>query len=458
MNIAELIAGSRMSRFQIMAIVVAIVLTVLEGYDTAMMVFAAPYVTKEFASSSSMIGVVLSGALIGMVIGSILVAPLADRIGRRRIAIVGTVIVLAGMLIAPFATDMAGILLSRIVTGLGVGALISVVGVIASEYSNRRAYPVVMAVYAAGINIGAVIGAIVIGPLLPSLGWRFAFWAGVVLSAIALILAIVAFPESIAWLAARRQPGTLDRVNRMLARMGHPALPELPANQRGQREHTGALRIVFSKRLIAQTLLMMVGYIAFLLVFYFANSWAPNTLAQATQVPSYAAPTTLSLGLGGVIGNLVFGFISKRVNPRILTPIFLVIGAIGLAVFGSIETMIPLAFVDIFAASFFFSAGVVGFYQIVPLMYPTLARATGYGIVAGAGRIGGIASPILAGAAFDAGIPVSTVFLIFSLPLVFSALTVVALAILEKAQRARAATAESLDPADGIELQPEPAP
>ena len=350
MNIAEVIAGSRMSRFQILAIVVAIVLTILEGYDTAMMVFAAPYVTKEFASSSSMIGVVLSGALIGMVIGSILVAPIADRVGRRGIAIVGTVIVLAGMLIAPFATDMGGILLSRIVTGLGVGALISVVGVIASEYSSRRAYPVVMAVYAAGINIGAVVGAVVIGPVLPQLGWRFAFWAGVVLSAIALLLAVLLFPESIAWLAARRKPGTLDRVNRMLARMGHPPLPELPQSEQRAKDTTGALRIVFSRRLIAQTLLMIVGYIAFLLVFYFVNSWAPNTLATATQEPSFAAPTTMSLGLGGVVGTLVFGFISIRVNPRILTPIFLVIGAIGVAAFGPIQTSIPFAFAEIFTA------------------------------------------------------------------------------------------------------------
>lgn len=453
MNISELIAGSRMSRFQIMAIVVAIVLTILEGYDTAMMVFAAPYVTQEFASSSSMIGVVLSGALIGMVVGSILVAPIADIIGRRRIAIVGTAIVLIGMVIAPFATDMTGILFSRIVTGLGVGALISVVGVIAAEYSSRRVYPVVMAVYAAGINIGAVVGAIVMGPLLPTLGWRFAFWAGVALSAIALILAILLFPESIAWLAARRKPGTLDRVNRMLARMGHPALPELPESQLSAGGTTSALRIVFSRGLLGKTLLMTVGYIAFLLVFYFANSWAPNTLAAANEEPSFAAPTTLSLGLGGIVGTLVFGFISTRVNARILTPIFLVVGAVGVAAIGPLETVLPLAFAEIFAASFFFSAGVVGFYQIVPQLYPTLARATGYGIVAGAGRIGGIASPILAGAAFDAGIPVPTVFLMFSLPLIVSALSVIALAAIESAQRKRAASTA----ADSDSAEPAPA-
>ncbi|NUP73211.1 MAG: MFS transporter [Sinomonas sp.] len=187
---------------------------------------------------------------------------------------------------------------------------------------------------------------------------------------------------------------------------------------------------------------MIVGYISFLVVFYFANSWAPNTLAAATKNPALAAPTTLSLGLGGIIGALVFGFISTRVNPRILTPIFLIVGAVGLALFGFIETNLPASLIELFIASFFFSAGVTGFYQIIPKLYPTLARATGYGIVAGAGRIGGIASPILAGAAFDAHMPVPTAFVIFALPLIVSALTIVGLSALESAQRRRMTTAE----------------
>jgi MFS family permease len=442
MKVTELIAGSKMSRFQILAVATAIVLTVLEGYDSAMMVFVAPYVTKQFASSASMIGLVLSGALIGMVAGSVLVAPIADKIGRRRIAIVGTVVVTIGMLASPFATDMTGMLWARIITGLGVGALISVVGVIAAEYSNRRVYPVVMAIYSAAINIGAVLGAVIIGPLLPVQGWRFAFWVGVVLSVIAFVLAVALFPESIAWLAARRKPGSLERLNSTLARMGHDPLPGLPENQLPPREGSSALRTVFSKQLIGQTVLMIVGYISFLVVFYFANSWAPNTLAAATKNPALAAPTTLSLGLGGIIGALVFGFISTRVNPRILTPIFLIVGAAGLALFGFIETNLPASLIELFVASFFFSAGVTGFYQIIPKLYPTLARATGYGIVAGAGRIGGIASPILAGAAFDAHMPVPSVFVIFALPLAVSALTIVGLSALESAQRRGMTTAE----------------
>jgi len=443
MKITELIAGSKMSRFQIIAIVVAIVLTVLEGYDDAMMVFVAPYVTKEFSSSASMIGVVLSGSLIGMVVGSVLVAPIADKVGRKLIAVIGTVIVAIGMVISPLSTSMQGLLTARIVTGLGLGALVSVVGVIAAEYSNRRAYPMVMAIYAAGINIGAVLGAVIIGPLLPIDGWRFGFWVGVVLSVIAFVLALTLFPESVSWLAARRKPGSLDRLNRTLTRMGHEPLPELPDNGRSGTAGPGALRTVFSKKLAAQTILMIIGYISFLVVFYFANNWAPNTLAEATNNAALAAPTTLSLGLGGIVGTVIFGLITSRVNPRIVTPIFLVVGAIGVAIFGFIETSLPGSLFELFIASFFFSAGVAGFYQIVPQLYPTLARATGYGIVVGAGRIGGIASPILAGAAFDAHMAVGTVFVIFSLPLVLAAITVIALAAVEAAQRKRATAAEA---------------
>jgi MFS family permease len=323
--------------------------------------------------------------------------------------------------------------------------LLSVVGVIAAEYSNRRVYPIVMSIYAAGINIGAVLGAVLVGPLLPEHGWRYGFWIGVVFSVIAIVIATVAFPESISWLAARRKPGSLDRLNRTLGRMGHAPLPLLPDDQLPARDRRGALRTVFSSKLVAQTLLLVLGNIALLVSFYFANSWAPNTLAETTRNPAIAAPTTLALGLGGILGTVVFGFISTRVSPRVLTPIFLIVGAVGIAIFGSIEAQVGGALTEIFAASFFFSSGVAGFYQIAPRLYPTLARATGYGIVTGAGRLGGIAAPILAGAALDAHISVPVVFVIFALPLVVSALCLVVLVAVESVQRRHDGSAVAAD-------------
>jgi MFS family permease len=122
-----------MSGLQIRAIVLAIALVVLDGYDVSLTSFSAPYIEKGFGVSKAELGLVMSGALIGMLVGSIIVAPLADRIGRRRMGVVSTSTIAVGMFIGPFATPETGtwpLVVSRIVTGVGVGCLVAVVGVI----------------------------------------------------------------------------------------------------------------------------------------------------------------------------------------------------------------------------------------------------------------------------------------------------------------------------------------
>lgn len=442
MKISELIANSKMSGFQVRVVVLAIALTVLDGYDLALISFSAPFVAKEFASSASLLGLVLSGALMGMFVGSVLVAPLADRVGRRTIAIFGTAVVVVGMAIAPFAHDMLVMFASRVVTGLGIGTLVAVIGVTISEYSNKRSYTAAMAVYAAGINIGAVLGSLIVGPLLPTLGWRFAFVVGAVLAVLSLIAAAGLFPESIMWLAEGRRSDALERFNSLLAKMKLTPVAELPAPERASVATKGAVRAIFGKGLRWQTILMIAAYVFYMVAFYFANTWVPTTVATVGASPSLAAPTTLTISLGGVVGTVVFGLIAAKVSPRILTPVFLVIGAAGIFVFGLVSGQLSTAFVVIFIASFFFSAGTAGFYAIVPPLYPTLARATGYGTVIGAGRLGGIVAPILGGVAFDAHLPVPVIFAIFSAPLLLSA---IAVAILHLGLRARVRDTETAD-------------
>ncbi|MFD0332027.1 MFS transporter [Streptacidiphilus monticola] len=97
-----------MSGLQIRAVIVAIALVVLDGYDVSLTSFAAPYIEKGFGVSKAELGLVMSGALIGMLVGSIIVAPLADRIGRRKMGVASTITIAVGMLIGPFASPESG--------------------------------------------------------------------------------------------------------------------------------------------------------------------------------------------------------------------------------------------------------------------------------------------------------------------------------------------------------------
>ncbi|MEU6010749.1 MFS transporter [Streptomyces sp. NPDC047453] len=430
MKVTDEVVQGKMSGLQIRAVVIAIALVVLDGYDVSLTSFAAPYIGQGFGVSKAQLGLVMSGALIGMLVGSIIVAPLADRVGRRKMGVISTVTIAIGMLIGPFATPETGtgpLVVSRIVTGVGIGSLVAVVGVILAEYTGRRVYSLVMAIYAAAINIGGLLGSLIVGPMLGARGWQFGWWVGFALSAIAAAATFAFLPESLAWLSEGRRTDSLRRLNALLTKMHRPALEALPESDSTSVRAKGTLRTVFTGRTGFFTLLMIVGYVAYMLSFYFMTNWAPSTVADAHHNPALAPQLVTAFSVGGILGNVLFGYLGGKFNVRFLTPVFLVLATATLSLFGIAGPGMPTAWWTLFLASFFVCAGTAAFYAIVPTLYPTLARSTGFGVVIGVGRFGGIAAPIVGGAAFDAGMGMGAAFTVFALPMLVAGLCVLAL-------------------------------
>jgi MFS family permease len=435
MRLTDHIAEEKMSGLQVRAVIVAITLVVLDGYDVSLTSFAAPYIEKGFGVSKAQLGLVMSGALIGMLVGSIIVAPLADRIGRRKMGVISTVTIAIGMFIGPFATPETGtwpLVVSRVVTGIGVGSLVAVVGVILAEYTGKRVYALVMAVYAAAINIGGLLGSMIVGPMLGARGWQFGWWVGFALSALAAVATFAFLPESLAWLSEGRRADSLRRLNALLTKMRRPALEALPESDSKGVQAKGALRTVFTGRTGFYTLLMIVGYVAYMLSFYFMTNWAPSAVASANHNPALAPQLVTAFSIGGILGNVLFGFLGDKLNVRLLAPVFLILATATLSLFGIAGPGMPTAWWTLFLASFFVCSGTAAFYAIVPTLYPTLARSTGFGVVIGFGRFGGIAAPIVGGAAFDAGMGMGAAFTVFALPMLVAGLCVLALHLVQR--------------------------
>src|SRR5699024_11624941 len=85
MDLRQLIDNTRMSGYQWLIIAVAAFVNALDGYDLVAMAFSANAVTEEFDLSGSTLGWLLASALIGVGVGAVALAPLADRFGRKRL-------------------------------------------------------------------------------------------------------------------------------------------------------------------------------------------------------------------------------------------------------------------------------------------------------------------------------------------------------------------------------------
>ena len=77
------IEQSPMGAYQWMIVVMAAIMNLLDGFDVLALAFTATAIRGEFGLTGIELGYLLSAGLFGMTAGSLFLAPLADKIGRR---------------------------------------------------------------------------------------------------------------------------------------------------------------------------------------------------------------------------------------------------------------------------------------------------------------------------------------------------------------------------------------
>lgn len=169
---------NNMSRYQWFVILICICLNIIDGFDVMVMAFTAPSVSAEWSLSGAQIGLLLSSGLFGMAAGSIFLAPLADKIGRRLLILVCLVIAGLSMLGCALVQSHGMLAALRFITGIGVGGILASSNVLASEYANVRWRSLAVSLMSTGYGIGATLGGVLSLALIEHLGWRSIFLAG----------------------------------------------------------------------------------------------------------------------------------------------------------------------------------------------------------------------------------------------------------------------------------------
>jgi benzoate transport len=428
------LAGAAMRPLQIIVVALCIALNALDGFDVLAISFAAPGISTEWGIDKATLGVVLSMELFGMAAGSVLIGNLADRIGRRPVILGCLVVMAGGMFVASLANGVTMLSITRFVTGLGIGGMLSSTSAMVAEFSNDRRRGLNMALNIAGYATGAILGGLVASALLAKTGdWRTVFIFGGIATTVAIPLALFFLPESIESLIARRPAGALDGVNRTLARLGHvtvAALPPLPEHL--QKPSIAAL---FSRDYAAVTVLLTVAYFAQIMFFYYIQKWIPKIVVDMGFDAAQAGRVLVYANIGNLAGAVMIGLASQRFPLRPLVIGAMLTGVVAIGIFGTTGADLARLSITAAIAAFFINAGVVGLYPIFAQTYPALLRASGTGFVIGVGRGGSALGPVVAGALFASGSSLFVVSMVMGTGGLIAALMLI---LLPWGQRSRA--------------------
>lgn len=418
-KLQETVSEGPMSRFQVAAVVLCIALNMLDGFDVLAMAFTAPHVAADWHLTGKQVGLLLSSGLFGMGAGSLLIAPLADYVGRRPVVLVSLLTVSGGMLLSAIAQDVLQLAATRIISGLGIGTLLASLMVITSEYASNRWRSAAVSMGAAGYALGATIGGAISGILLVHFDWRSVFVFGGLATAAMIPLALIYLPESLDFVLARRPRNALHRINAILARMDRPPVDELPApsSNAEPNEHAVGLRSLFSGKLALRTCMIWLAFFLVMASLYFVLSWTPKLFVQTGMSPGQGLTVGVLLNVGGIAGATAFSLLAARIGLRTLLVMYLTASAVLLVLFGAVASSLDIAMPVAVVIGAAISGCIGGIYALTPMLYPARARTTGMGWAIGMGRIGAVLAPFSAGLLIDAGWHVPSLYFLFAVPL-----------------------------------------
>jgi AAHS family 4-hydroxybenzoate transporter-like MFS transporter len=366
-DVADFIDGQPVGGFQIKLLLTCAAVLVLDGFDTTAIGYVAPALAKEWGLTKSALGPVFSAGLFGLMIGALVLGPLADRIGRKKIIIFSTLAFGLGALATAFVQDVNTLLAVRFATGLGLGGAMPNTIAMTSEFNPKRRRATMVMIMFCGFSLGAALGGFLAAALMAPFGWRSVFVVGGVAELLGSINPKADFPSAARFV------------------VHEPGLAGMPVLQ------------LFRDGRTLVTLLLWVVFFMSLLDLYFLSNWLPTVLNDLGASLSEAALIGSMLQVGGVVGAFALGSVIDRFSFRALALVyFIAIFAVG--AIGQLGHAAALVAIAIFVAGFCMVGGQIAANALAAGFYPTSIRATGVGWALGIGRVGSIIGPLVGGA------------------------------------------------------------
>lgn len=396
-NVAELIDRNPIGARQWLVLAMCGICMILDGFDVQAIGYVAPAILQEWGIEKSAMGPVFGAGLFGLLIGSLVLSVVADKVGRRPVLVWSTFFFAVSMLVTPLATNVWQLAVIRFITGLGLGAIMPNAMALCGEFSPQRRRVFVMMMISAGFTLGAMLGGLLAAALIPALGWKSVFYIGGAIPLVIGMMMLLWLPESVQFQALKGTPDEriLAEVRRVLP---HENVPENARVHRPERPPSGApVAKLFSDGRKPGTFTIWGFSILNMIGLYFLANWLPTLARSSGLGVQQAVLLGTVLQAGGTLGTLLMGTLIDRFGFKPVMLAAFATAAVSVASIGHLAGTMGLLFTVVFVAGFTVIGGQPAINALAASYYPTELRTTGVGWSLGVGRIGSVIGPVLGG-------------------------------------------------------------
>lgn len=407
-DLESVIDEGRVSGLQLVIFILCGLVAMVDGFDTQAIAFVAPEIMTTWGAAPSAFGQVFGAGLLGGLLGALVFGAAGDRFGRKPTLSCAVLVFSLASLLTPFAHSIAVLSVLRFITGIGLGGALPSFISLTSEYAPKRLRSTLVGAMFCGFPLGAVVGGGASALLIPAFGWKSVFVAGGMLPLIILPAFILVVPESVRYLALRRDTAAIARILRRLKAESAwngdvdygAAMPRSPVSS------------LFTQGRAPATFLLWIAFFLSLLLTYFLINWIPVVARTNGLDIGKAVLAVAMLNLGAVAGCVLLGRLADRFGPTRTIGSAYLAGAIAIATIGLAGWSPTLLYLTSFIAGAFSIGAQMCTVALCAVFYETGLRATGIGWAMGIGRTGAIVGPVMGGVLLGAGVSPPLLFAI----------------------------------------------
>lgn len=365
-----------------------------DAMDVGILSFVIAALAVDWNLSPEQMGWIGSVNSIGMAVGALVFGVFADKVGRKKIFMITLLMFSIASGLSALTTTLAAFLILRFFVGMGLGGELPVASTLVSESVEAKERGRVVVLLESFWAAGWIISAIIAYFIIPDYGWRIA-------------LLITALPAFYA----------------IYLRLKLPDSPKYTEKKSESRSIIQNMSEVWTKKYAKRTLMLWIVWFMVVFSYYGMFLWLPSVMVIKGFTLIKSFEYVLIMTIAQLPGYFSAAWLIEKAGRKFVLVTYLLGTAASAFVFGSAETTSLLIVSGILLS--FFNLGAWGaLYAYSPEQYPTVIRATGSGMAASVGRIGGILGPLLVGTLVMRGYEIGYIFTIFCIAIVIGVLAV----------------------------------
>ena len=194
-------------RHRLLVLAICCMSLLIVSLDVTILNVALPSIQRDLHTSTSGLQWTIDAYTLVLATLLMLSGSTADRVGRKRVFMIGLAVFTAGSVLCSVAPSLTALVVFRMIQAVG-GSMLNPVAmsIITNTFPDPRERARAIGAWGAVVGISMAGGPLIGGLLVQSVGWRSIFWINLPVGIAALLLTLRFIPESRAPKARRPDP------------------------------------------------------------------------------------------------------------------------------------------------------------------------------------------------------------------------------------------------------------